>query len=77
MKAHFYLTLEMPESSEQYIHACARIRKISTTRLVERLVKTVCCDQLVLAVLDDESIQKKRLPDEDAKSHYHRSKKFQ
>jgi hypothetical protein len=35
-------------------------------------VKTVCSDHLVLAVLDDDSIQPRKLPDEPTKSRYNR-----
>jgi hypothetical protein len=73
MKVHFNLNMEMSEAAERYVHACARIRHISTTRLMMRVMQTVCDDQLVLSILDDESKQPKRLPGEHTKSHYHKT----
>lgn len=70
MRVHFDINMEMPENDERYIHACARIRKISPRRLVARIMKTVCADQLVLAVLDDESVQPETLPGEPRKRNY-------
>jgi hypothetical protein len=42
------------EVESDYLIACARIRNISTTKLVHKLMKAIAQDQLVLAVLDDE-----------------------
>ena len=39
----------------EYFEACARIRDISTKSLVNRLMRAIAADQLVLAILDDAS----------------------
>jgi hypothetical protein len=70
---HTNLAIDLPDDADRYINACARIRRISTTRLFERLLKRVCTDQMVLAVLDDDSKQPRRLPGEHSRSHYHRN----
>lgn len=38
-----------------YFDTCARIRDISRTRLLERLLEMIAQDELVLSVLDDDS----------------------
>ena len=38
-----------------YFRSCARIRGISTAALLNRVLKAVADEQLVLAVLDDDS----------------------
>lgn len=38
-----------------YFEACARVRNISKTRLLNRLVNVIGRDQLVLSILDDDS----------------------
>lgn len=43
-----------------YFESCARIRDISVTALLNRVLKTVADDQLVLAILDDESARNKQ-----------------
>lgn len=40
---------------DAYFEACARVRNISKTRLMNRLVAAIGRDQLVLSVLDDDS----------------------
>jgi hypothetical protein len=42
------------EIDSDYLLACARIRNITMTTLVRRLMQVIDRDQLVLAVLDDE-----------------------
>lgn len=44
----------------QYIIACARIRNMTVTHLVRELVDVIARDQLVLAVLDDDSKPERR-----------------
>jgi hypothetical protein len=39
----------------RYLLACARIRGVSIATLVSRLMSVISQDQLVLAILDDES----------------------
>jgi hypothetical protein len=70
MHLQFTIAMELPENDERYLHDCARIRKISTQRLMSRVIKTVCSEQLVLAVLDDEGIQPRQVSGEHNKSHY-------
>lgn len=55
----------------EYLNRCARIRHISRLRLLERLMQTICQDQLVLSILDDESKQPRWLPGETSNSEYH------
>ena len=38
-----------------YLVACARIRNITVSALVRKLIQTIDRDQLVLAILDDDS----------------------
>jgi hypothetical protein len=38
-----------------YLKSCARIRKITMAALVRKLINKISDDQLVLAVLDDDS----------------------
>lgn len=40
---------------DAYFEACARVRNISKTRLMNRLINVIGRDQLVLSVLDDDS----------------------
>lgn len=42
------------EVDSDYLLACARIRNVSLTALLRKLVQAIDEDQLVLAVLDDE-----------------------
>lgn len=39
----------------RYMLACARIRQVGLSALVHRLISTISTEQLVLAVLDDDS----------------------
>ena len=66
-------TVELPDADLEYLQSCARIRHISTTRLVMRLIRVIARDQLVLSVLDDDSKADARQPN----ARYHRSKLFQ
>lgn len=47
------ILLEIDEARFAYFESCARIRDITTTRLLGRLVEVIAADQLVLSVLDD------------------------
>jgi len=64
--------VELADDELRYLQSCARIRHISTTRLVRRLMQTIARDQLVLSVLDDGSQPDPPAPD----CRYHRSKLF-
>jgi hypothetical protein len=55
MRRHFSTDLS-PEASE-YLFASARIRGISMSALVRRLLETIANDGLVLSILDDEGKQ--------------------
>lgn len=48
------------EASVEYFDACARIRGISTTALVQRLLDAIAADQMVLSILDDEGDYRRR-----------------
>lgn len=71
---HQVVLNDLSEESERYLEACARIRGISLTRLLQRLLKTIADDQMVLGVLDDDSKLIRWLPGEDCKSHYRQQK---
>lgn len=47
--------IDLETESGRYLLACCRIRHISLTNLINRLIKKIAEDQLVLAVLDDDS----------------------
>lgn len=49
------IVVDLPDGDHEYLKACARIRKISCGRLVQRILLAVSQGQLVLAVLDDDS----------------------
>lgn len=72
---HFSVSLSLSDESERYMDACARIRRISRTRLIERLLKLVADDQMVLGILDDESKPWPWLPGELTKSHFRKHEK--
>lgn len=63
----------LPEEALRYLENCARIREISCTRLIERLVRQICTDQLVLSVLDDDSKPNRRMQGEYGYSRYRSS----
>lgn len=50
-----HLSVKLPETGADYLKACARIRRTSVTNLIVQVIETVARDQLVLAVLDDDS----------------------
>lgn len=41
--------------TEDYLASCARIRDITLTALITKLIETIAQDQLVLSILDDDS----------------------
>lgn len=49
------LSWELTEEEERYLDTSARIRRISRTRLMERLITAIVRDQMILGVLDDNS----------------------
>ena len=60
----FYDRVQLEVRPTEYFLACARIRDISPTALLRRLVDTLSEDQLITAVLDDADAIKKRRPGE-------------
>ena len=67
---HQHMTVDVPDDDYAYLETCARLRHISVSRLLLRLVRVVAHDQLVLSVLDDNSQIAPRLPDERNSSKY-------
>lgn len=60
----------LSDDAADYLHKCARIRHISCCRLIERVMRAVCEDQLVLSILDDDSRPEQHKRGEVTKSHY-------
>lgn len=58
--AEINLKLDEATSDTEYLRACARIRNISLTSLVKRIVDTVAEGQLVASVLDDDGSRTRR-----------------
>ncbi len=65
------LLKDFPVEQEDYFDTCARLRDISKTTLVRRLLKVIAEDQLVLSILDDDS---KRGSKKKGEHSYRRSK---
>jgi hypothetical protein len=65
--------IELADDELHYLQSCARIRHLSTRRLIRHLIATIARDQLVLSVLDDNSQPHPQEP----QARYHRSKLFQ
>lgn len=68
---HLNIELNLSDASYAYLEACARIRKISCTRLIERMMRIICDDQMILSVLDDDSRQLKQMGGETTVSRFH------
>lgn len=49
------LIKSLPDEYEAYFDACARMRDISVTALMTKLLDVIGRDQLVLSILDDDS----------------------
>lgn len=49
------LLVDVAPELDSYFESCARLRDISKTALMNRLVELIGRDQLVLSVLDDDS----------------------
>jgi hypothetical protein len=58
-RACFYMRRPLSPSEHDYLDACARIRDVTVTRLVEQLLVAIVEDQMVLSILDDESKRKR------------------
>jgi hypothetical protein len=52
---HLTQTIDLETEAGRYLMSCARIRDVAVTALVSRLVKRITEDQLILAILDDDS----------------------
>lgn len=70
-----HVTLVITRSGRDYLQQCARIRCISVTRLVTRLLDAIARDQLVLSVLDDDSKPSPRAEGEHSRSRVGRSRR--
>lgn len=53
------IVIEVPHDAEHYLESSARIRGISRTALMRRVLETVLEEKLVLSVLDDDDAPKK------------------
>ena len=60
MSPRYCRVMEFTPAQSEYLSACARIRDITVSALMRRLVDTICRDQLVLSILDDDSMQTKQ-----------------
>jgi len=49
------LLKDFTDEHDAYFDACARIRDISKTALITKLLDVIARDQLVLSILDDDS----------------------
>lgn len=54
---------------DEYFESCARIRDITKTSLLNRLIDVIGRDQLVLGVLDDDSKPQPKKPREQGYRH--------
>ncbi len=45
--------VDVPHESEQYLTSSARIRGVSRTRLIKRMVELILVDKMILSILDD------------------------
>jgi hypothetical protein len=56
------LSVEFDEADYalEYLRRCARIRDISVSSLIHRLMETIAEDELVLSILDDADCIKER-----------------
>jgi hypothetical protein len=53
MKTYLQIVVDTKPEDENYIKSSARIRHISKTELIRRVVETTIKDQMFLAILDD------------------------
>ena len=76
IRIQLYIDTKLEDDADRYLHACARIRNISVRRLLSRLIKQLCSDQLIPAILDDEGKQPKRAAGEEHTTHYYPSARY-
>lgn len=74
-KVHVTLKLELSEELQNYLTTCARIRGISHQRLLLRLVKAACEDQMIGSILDDDARRIRQATGETIRSHFKKLKK--
>jgi hypothetical protein len=48
-------SIDFDSAEGRYLLACARVRGLAVTSLVSRLLSAITRDELVLAILDDDS----------------------
>jgi hypothetical protein len=51
------LGLDISEVDTEYFEACARIRNITATSLLRRIINAIARDQMVASVLDDDDLK--------------------
>lgn len=69
-KIKMHESMDIDPEHHQYLIASARIRGISVSRLLNRILTTVCRDQMILAVLDDDSKVCRQMPGEPNASRF-------
>lgn len=67
----FWCSIHFSEEEASYLQAAARIRKITQSRLIERLIRVIAVNQMVLNILDDDSISEPLLGEARAYSNRH------
>lgn len=50
------LSIDIGEADTEYFEACARIRNITATSLLRRIINSVARDQMVASVLDEDDL---------------------
>ena len=45
--------IQLTEEENQYLETCARMRRISKSKMVRRLLKVIMEDQMIASVMDD------------------------
>ena len=76
IRIQLYIDMKLEDDADRYLHACARIRNVSVRRLLARLVKQLCNDQLIPAVLDDDGHQPTRAAGEEHTTHYYPNARY-
>lgn len=71
-----YIIDDLSPEYENYLINSARIRGISVSRLLSRIINTVCEDQMILAILDDDSKVCRKLPGEPSSSKFRTRKEL-
>jgi hypothetical protein len=74
-EVHVTLKIELSEELQNYLTTCARIRGISHQRLLLRLIKAACEDQMIGSILDDDARRIRQATGENIRSHFKKLKK--